>query len=341
MSFIKRLIRILVLWTGPLVVGAGGFWLYMQGGRIASTDNAYLKAEMVSVSSELSGRVTGIMVEDNQRVEQGQLLFRLDDAAYHIALARTEANLLKVRSNIESLRADFMNKQADIRKAETDLGYFTREFERLARLAASESVSEIQVDQARHAAENAQRQLDITRQGLEVIRARLIDPDLPIEEHPDYLLALVEKEKAELDLRHTEVHAPAAGVIAHFEVKPGEVVAQGIPLFSIVNDDTIWVEANYKETDLTWMREGQSAMIEVDAYPGLQWQGKVLAITPGTGSEFSLLPAQNSSGNWVKVVQRVRVKISMEPIPDQPELTPGMSSLVEVDTGHNRELPWK
>jgi membrane fusion protein (multidrug efflux system) len=341
MSFIKRLVRILILWTGPLLVGGGGFWLYMQGGRIVSTDNAYLKAEMVSVSSELSGRVTEIMVADNQRVEKGELLFRLDDSAYRIALARTEANLLKVRSNIESLRADFLNKQADIRKAESDLDYYTREFERLGRLAATESVSQIQVDQAGHAAENARRQLDITRQGLEVIRAKLVNPDLPIEEHPDYLLALVEREKAELDLTHTEVFAPAAGIIAHFDVKPGEVVAPGIPLFSIVNDDMFWVEANYKETDLTWMREGQPATIEVDAYPELEWKGKVLAITPGTGSEFSLLPAQNSSGNWVKVVQRVRVKISMDPVPNQPELTPGMSSLVKVDTGHDRELPWK
>ena len=151
----------------------------------------------------------------------------------------------------------------------------------------------------------------------------------------------MEREKAELDLGHTEVHAPASGVIAHFELKKGEIVGPGIPLFSIVNDDTIWVEANYKETDLTWMREGQTATIEVDAYPDMQWQGTVLAITPGTGSEFSLLPAQNSSGNWVKVVQRVRVKISMDTQPGQPPLTPGMSTLVEVDTGHQRQYPWK
>ena len=341
MSLIKRLLRLLLLWTGPLVIGAGAFWYYMQGGRIASTDNAYLKAEMVSISSELSGRVVEVLVKDNQQVEAGQLLFRLEDDAYRIALARTEARLAKVRSDIESLRADYLNKQADIRKAESDYSYYKKEYERLERLAASESVSVIQVDEARHEADNAQRELDITRQALEVVRAKLVNPDLPIEQHPDYQLALVEREKAALDLSHVEVYAPASGIIAHFEVKPGEVVAPGIPLFSLVDNSAIWVEANFKETDLTWMREGQSVAIRVDAYPDLEWRGRVEAITPGTGAEFSLLPAQNSSGNWVKVVQRVRVKIAMDALPGQPQLTPGMSSLVEVDTGHQRELPWQ
>jgi len=340
MNIIKRILSVLFLWAGPLAVAGVGFWLYMHGGRIASTDNAYIKSELVSISSELSGKVREVYVEDNQRVEAGQLLFKLDDDVYRIALARAEASLLKVRSNIESMKADYLNGQADISKAESDHDFYQREFERLRKPAASESVSQIQVDQAEHAAINAQKQLDITRQALEVVKARLVNPVLPIEQHPDYQLVLVERDKAALDLSHVEVHAPLGGVLAHFEVKAGEIVAMSVPLFSLVNDEKIWVEANYKETDLTYLRVGQSATIHVDAYPDYQWQGKVLTITPGTGSEFSLLPAQNSSGNWVKVVQRIAIKLEMTPLPNAPPLTAGMSAVVDVDTGHQRQYPW-
>lgn len=338
---VKRLLRILLFWLGPVAVAVVGGWLYLSGGRIVSTDNAYLKTELVSISSELSGKIAEVFVHDDERVTAGQLLFKVDDQAYRIALARAEANLLKERSNIESLRADYFNKQADIRKAESEYDYYRKEHERLERLAASESVPAIQVDQAAFKAIDAQKELEITQQALQVVKARLVNPDLPLEQHPDYQLALVERDKAALDLSHVEVRAPIDGVLANFDVKVGEVVAASVPLFSLVNDSRVWVEANYKETDLTYMRVGQSATIRVDAYPDLQWQGKVVALTPGTGSEFSLLPAQNSSGNWVKVVQRLTVKLEMTPVANSPALAAGMSALVEVDTGHKRELPWK
>jgi membrane fusion protein (multidrug efflux system) len=164
---------------------------------------------------------------------------------------------------------------------------------------------------------------------------------LPLEQHPDYLRAVEERNKASLDLTHVEVFAPRAGVLAHFEMQAGELVAGSVPLFSLVDDSRVWIEANYKETDLTWMRLGQIAEIKIDAYPDLKWQGKVLSITPGTGSEFSLLPAQNSSGNWVKVVQRISVKLEMETLQNAPLLTAGMSAQVIVDTKHQRKAPWQ
>ncbi|UVW35492.1 HlyD family secretion protein [SAR92 clade bacterium H455] len=337
-----KLKRTLTLFAGPLIIAAVAIYFYMIGGRYMETDNAYLKAGMMSIASEISGKVVEVSVTDNSRVEAGQLLFRVDDQPYQIALVRAEANLVKVGGDVESLKADYFNKLADLDQSKTQHDYYLREFNRLNSLLARKTVSAAEVDQAEYLYLDAINEMQVTTQALQVVKARLIDIDLPLEQHPSYLLALAERDRARLDLSHVHIVAPSSGVVANFSIQKGEYIIAGAPLFSLVDDSYIWVEANFKETDLTHLQVGQMATINVDSYPDHQWLGRVASITPGTGSEFSLLPAQNSTGNWVKVVQRITVNLAIDPlISDAPiGLTTGMSARVKVDTGHSRQLPW-
>jgi|TARA_B110000879_G_scaffold94989_1_gene129840 membrane fusion protein (multidrug efflux system) len=337
-----KLKRKVTLFAGPLIITAVAVYFYMIGGRYMETDNAYLKAGMMSIASEISGKVVEVSIADNGRVEAGQLLFRVDDQPYQIALARAEANLIKVGGDVESLKADYLNKFADLDKSKTQRDFYLREFNRLNSLLARKTVSAAEVDQAEYLYLDAINEMQVTTQALQVVKARLIDIDLPLEQHPSYLLALAERDKARLDLSHVRTVAPSSGVVANFSIRKGEYIIAGAPLFSLVDDSYIWVEANFKETDLTHLQVGQPATIKVDSYPDQQWQGHVASITPGTGSEFSLLPAQNSTGNWVKVVQRITVNLAIDPLTSDSSigLTAGMSALVKVDTGHSRQMPW-
>ena len=328
------------IWLGPVVLVVIGLWIYMTGGRHVETDNAYLKANMVSISSEVSAKVVEVLITDNSPVEAGDVLFRVDDQPYQIALIRAEANLVKVGGDIESLKADYFNKLADLNKAKTQETFYLGEYNRLNKVLESNTVSEVQVAQARYDYQDALNEVQVTTQALLAVKARLISLDLPLQEHPNYLLALAELDQAKLNLSYIEIIAPSSGVIANLNMQKGEYIIAGAPLFSLVDNGNIWVEANFKETDLTHLRAGQAATITVDSYPDLKWQAIVASITPGTGSEFSLLPAQNSSGNWVKVVQRVNVKLTIDQAIAPTALTPGMSALVSVDTEHRRQLPW-
>ena len=328
------------IWLGPVILVVIGLWIYMTGGRHVETDNAYLKANMVSISSEVSAKVVEVLITDNSPVEAGDVLFRVDDQPYQIALIRAQANLVKVGGDLESLKADYFNKLADLNKAKTQETFYLGEYNRLNKVLESNTVSEVQVAQARYDYQDALNEVQVTTQALLAVKARLISLDLPLQEHPNYLLALAELDQAKLNLSYIEIIAPSSGVIANLNMQKGEYIIAGAPLFSLVDNGNIWVEANFKETDLTHLRAGQAATITVDSYPDLKWQAIVASITPGTGSEFSLLPAQNSSGNWVKVVQRVNVKLTIDQAIAPTVLTPGMSALVNVDTEHRRQLPW-
>ncbi|CAI8302862.1 MAG: Multidrug export protein EmrA [SAR92 bacterium MED-G29] len=330
----------LLVWAGPLVIAVIGIWVYLQSGRFIETDNAYLKANKVSISSEISGKVVEVMVGDNGLVEAGQVMFRVDDQPYQIALARAQANLVKVGGDLESLKADYLNKLADISKTQNQQTFYRQEFKRLSSLLPSRAVSAAQVDQAEYQYQDAGKELEVTKQALQVVKARLIDMDLPLEQHPNYLLAMAELKKARLDLSHVQTLAPSTGIVANFNIQLGQYIIAGSPLYSLVDSSHIWVEANFKETDLTYLREGQSAEITVDSYPDLQWQGVISSIAPGTGSEFSLLPAQNSTGNWVKVVQRIMVKLDIDANTNTAPLAAGMSAEITVDIERRPNMPW-
>ena len=330
----------LLVWAGPLVIAVIGIWVYLQSGRFIETDNAYLEANKVSISSEISGKVVEVMVGDNGLVEAGQVMFRVDDQPYQIALARAQANLVKVGGDLESLKADYLNKLADISKTQNQQTFYRQEFKRLSSLLPSRAVSAAQVDQAEYQYQDAGKELEVTKQALQVVKARLIDMDLPLEQHPNYLLAMAELKKARLDLSHVQTLAPSTGIVANFNIQLGQYIIAGSPLYSLVDSSHIWVEANFKETDLTYLREGQSAEITVDSYPDLQWQGVISSIAPGTGSEFSLLPAQNSTGNWVKVVQRIMVKLDIDANTNTAPLAAGMSAEITVDIERRPNMPW-
>jgi membrane fusion protein (multidrug efflux system) len=335
----RRRLRFALLVIVPLVLLIGGGLLYLSGGRYVSTDDAYVKADKVMISAEVSGKVTEVAVDSNQHVALGQLLFVIDEEPYRIALARADANLATARNDIESMRSQLAEKRASLKAAQDSLAYMTREHDRQQQLAQRSVVSISKLDEAQHNLENARQQVAMTQHDIGSLLASLGgDGNIATEDHPRVRQARAERDQAELNLRRTRIVAPTSGTIASFDLQRGEYIGAAQAVFAIVSDQRVWIEANLKETDLTYVRPGERVTITVDAYPDHEIEATVESINPGTGSEFSLLPAQNATGNWVKVVQRVPVRIAVVPDPDYP-LRAGMSSNIEIDTGHRRQLP--
>jgi len=324
---------------GPLVALLAGGYYYLSGGRYVSTDNAYVKADKIAVSADIDGRVVEVFVDSDQAVSRGTLLFRIDPQPFKIALARAEAQLSAALQEARSVRALYDQKAARLKFAEGDLTFHQQHFERQESLIKSGVVSRSGMDLAERALRNARDQILIAEQEIAEVRARLGgDRDQAIELLPAVREAQAARDRAALDLARTEVKAPVAGIVTNFDLQPGEYVNAGNVVFSLVGTENVWVQANFKETDLTHVKMGQQATIRVDMYPGRNLNAIVSSISPATGSEFALLPPQNATGNWVKVVQRlpVRLRINAE---DAPALRAGMSVVVDIDTRHRRELP--
>jgi membrane fusion protein (multidrug efflux system) len=332
--------RRLLLLIGPLVAIGVAAWMYLAGGRYVGTDNAYVQADMLTIAAEVSGRAVEVPVATNQRVEAGQLLIRIDDTPYRIAVMQARAQLAAAHDEIQALHAAYRAAGEQLKQARNDVQFQTRELRRLQGLAAEKFVSEAQIDAAQQKLTGAQTALAALEQEAARIKASLGgDPRLPVERHPRYLAAQAQLEKAELDLARTEIRAPRPGVIGSGPPLPGDLVSAGRPLFSLVFMDDVWVDANLKETDLTNVQVGQPATITVDAYPGKVWRARVASISPASGAEFSLLPPQNATGNWVKVVQRIPVRLALESDAGLPPLRAGMSAVVEIDTAAPESVP--
>jgi membrane fusion protein, multidrug efflux system len=326
-------LRIFLMVSVPLaLVVVAGYW-YLTSGRYAGTDDAYVQADMVSISADVAGRVVKVEVADNQPVTSGQVLFRLDDRNYRIALARAEAQLAAARLQIDGLRATYRQKLAEFKQAQDTLAYQQREFERQQRLFADHVTSQANLDAARHGLDMARQQGASTEQQIANTLAALGgNADIRTEDHPLVQQAQAQVDQAKLDLSHTVIAAPMDGTVTKVDKLPvGEYLNAATPAFSLVANK-VWIEANFKETDLTHMTPGQKATVDIDSYPDHTFTATVESIGAGTGSEFSVLPPQNASGNWVKVVQRIPVRLVIEdPDPDRP-LRAGMSADVSVDT---------
>jgi membrane fusion protein (multidrug efflux system) len=337
---LRQRVRLPLMITGPVVVLlVAGYW-YLTGGRYVSTDNAYIQAARVAISTDISGRVVEIDVHDNAHVKRGQVLFRLDPRPFRIAVEEAKAQLATMRYQIHALKATFHQKRADARAAQATADYQEREFERQKRLLTSGTASQQQFDQARQAYENGRQLVASKEQDVAVALANIGgDPDLPLEQHPMVQHAQAALDRAELNLSYTEIDAPENGIVTKVEqLQVGNYVNAGTPLFSLMSTDRVWVEANFKETELTNMRPGQLATVDVDTYPESVFHATVESLSPGTGLTFSLLPAENATGNWVKVVQRLPVRLGLDRFDAKAPLRAGLSATVEVDTHYRR--PW-
>lgn len=338
-SLARRTVRTTLLLLGPLVAITVGAYAYYASGRIVETDNAYVKGDVAIVSAQVAGPIDAVNVRENQRVKTGDVLFTIDARPFHVAVERANAQLAAINDFVESTRASYRQALQQLALARTNAQYEQREFERLSALAERKLASDVDVDKKRHDRDVAAQQVAVTERALDQIKARLGgDLDRPVTQQAAYLAAKSMSDAAALDLDHTVVRAPFNGIASKVPTL-GQYVAPGAAIMTVVADHDVWIEANYKETDLTHVAVGQGVRIELDAYPGRTWRGKVESISQATGAEFSVIPAQNATGNWVKVAQRIAVRIAIEHRGDDPELRAGMSAIVDIDTGYERPAP--
>jgi membrane fusion protein (multidrug efflux system) len=325
----------------PIALASGGYW-YVTGGRFMSTDDAYVDADKVGISTDVSGIVRDVDVHDNEHVSAGQVLYQLDPLQFQIALDSAKANLAETALSIDAMKQDYKRVVSDVtaEQAQVDLDQIT--FNRQKMLLPSGAASQAAFDNAHYTLLNDKSKLGSLQQQAATQLARLDgNADIETPQHPQYLQSKAKVDEAQRELDHTVVKAPFAGTVTNVPaIAPGKYLAASVTAFFLVATDHAWVEANPKETEMTNVRPGQPVMVSIDTYPDVQWHGTVESISPAGAQEFQLLPAQNTSGNWVKVVQRIPLRVRIDTsATGLPPLRTGMSVEIDVDTGHERGLP--
>lgn len=334
----RKRLRMILLVVVPAVAVVAGVAFYLTGGRYISTDNAYVGAQKVLITPDIAGKIIHIAVREGQHVKPGDELFTLDRVPYQLALDQAKAKLDTARTDFEKAKTSLRSLATLVDLAQKNVDLKRRDVDRKTKLVASQAGSAADVDTAAAGMVAAQLQAQYAIQQRDTTLSQLLgDPNLPLERFPEYAQAKAALDEAQRNYDHTIVRAPIGGTATQVDnIQLGRFVAAGSPVLSVIDDEAPWVDANPKETDITYLRVGQKATLDVDSFPDHTFSGTVVAVSPGTGAQFSILPPQNASGNWVKVVQRVPVRIAFDKNEDVRFLRSGMSVNVSIDTGHSR-----
>ena len=332
--------RFVLLVVIPLVALVLGFGWWLTGGRYVSTDNAYVGADKSLITPQVTGAIVGVHVVEGQKVKIGDPLFDIDPKPYEIALALAKGRLDAAKVAFDNLKSTYVSNKDQIKMSEDAVKVRQTDYDRKNDLAARGSGTNVDRDTSLAALIQARQILEFVRNQQATTMVKLGGSlDASIDTFPEYIQAKAGLDDAERNLRNTKVLAPIDGVATQVsQIELGRVAAAGQPVFAVVADKGLWVDGNPKESDMTFVREGQPASVTIDAFPGRTWKGKICSIAPGTGAQFSILPPQNASGNWVKVVQRVPLRFCFDPAEDTSNLRAGMSAYLTIDTGRVRTL---
>ncbi|MEK9671901.1 MAG: HlyD family secretion protein [Rhodospirillaceae bacterium] len=336
----RRMLKRAGLLVGaPLLAVAGAFGYWLNSARFVSTENAYVKTDIAQVAAEVSGRVFEVVPSAHQRVRKDDVIVLIDRTPFEIAVDRAKAELDQARREIEILAVTLTEAQTELSDAIEQAAYFKKRFERQKGLAQRGITAATRYDELENDARVARDRVALARQKIARIKTSLGgDPGGPVDDHPLVRTKMAALEQAILDLDRTTLKSPADGRVVSVPLVAGEQIEANKALMAIVTDTPPWVEANFKETELTHVRPGQKAKVVLDIYPDVTWQAEVRSISPATGAEFAILPPQNASGNWVKVVQRLPVRLALLQKPDAPPLRAGMTATVNIDTERERTI---
>jgi membrane fusion protein, multidrug efflux system len=341
MAGMRRYRRVLLLVVLPLIALIGGLAFYLNGGRHVTTDDAYVGAQKVLITPDVPGKIINVAVKEGQQVSTGDVMFQIDPVPFQLALAQARAKLDDAKTNHDNLVANVKLYSQTIELVKAGIELKQRDVERKSSLVKSSAGSQLELDNSATALVTAQAQLQIVKQQNSTALNQLLgNPELPLEQFPAYMQAKAVLDDAQRNLDLTTVRAPMNGIATQVDqIQLGRFVAAGTPVFSVVDTSRPWVDANPKESDFTYVAVGQPVTIDVDAFPNHVFKGTVGSLSPGTGAQFAILPPQNATGNFVKVVQRVPVRIYFDSNDKYVQkLKAGMSAYTSIDTGHRRSL---